>query len=217
MPYKKTNRKYSKKPRNTAVRRVARTEVKKQLNRQIESKMFDGAINDTSIDYSGSTSAWNLLSDVTGAGAITQGVGAAQYVGTTIRPTYVMIKGLITPADATNLVRVFVIQVITTGTPTVSNLLQSVGNIRAPLSSLDVHYDKTYRVLADRLYSVDTTSVVQKYFKIKIGMRQMRPIHFQGASGAYETGGLYVLAVSDSAIAAHPIMRMYWRIHYKDA
>lgn len=203
--------------KNTAVRRVARAEAKKVLNKAVESKIFDGAVPTAGVDWLGTGNVWNVTSDPSSGTLMTQGTGLNQYVGTVMRPTYLMIRWQMAPADPTNMLRILVIQDLAGGIPTVPNVLQSTGNVRAPLSALDTRFDNTYRVIADRTFSLDTTTAVQRVGKIKIGMRQLRPVHFLDAIGTLEKAGIYILAVSDSGVAAHPTLQLYWRLHYKDA
>lgn len=203
--------------KNTTVRRVARAEAKKVLNKAVESKIHDGAVPTAGIDWDGAGSVWSVTTDPSAGTSITSGTGPNQYVGTVIRPTYLMIRFQIGAADPTNMLRIIVLQDIAGGVPTVPNVLQSTGNIRAPLSALDTRFDNTYRVIADRTFSLDTTTTVQRVGKIKIGMRQLRPMHFLNGLGTLEKAGIYILAVSDSGVSAHPTLQLYWRLHYKDA
>jgi len=199
---------------NTVVRRVARQEAKKVFNRRVESKTFDGAVGAGTIDYNGTV--WTLWDDSTGT-AITQGTGETQYIGQKITPTYFTLRWQANVADATNMIRIIVLQDIVSGVPTGANVLQSVSNVRAPLSPLDVDYDQTYRVLADRLIQLDAVSSPSKVGKIKIGMRQLRPVFFSDNAGTYEKGGCYILVISDSAASTHPNVNLVWRWHFKDA
>lgn len=203
--------------KNSAVRRVARAEAKKVLNKAVESKIFDGAVPTTGIDWSGTNAVWPVTTDPSSGVVMVQGAGDGQYIGTVLRPTYLMIRFQLGAADPTNMLRIIVLQDLAGGVPTVPNVLQSTANVRAPLSALETRYDNTYRILADRTFSLDTTTTVQRVGKIKIGMRQLRPIHFSDATGTIEKAGIYVLAVSDSGVVAHPSLQAYWRLHYKDA
>lgn len=199
---------------NTTVRRVARAEAKKVFNQKVESKTFDGAIGSGTADWSGTV--WSLWDDAAGV-AITQGNGESQYVGQKVTPTYFTLRYQANIADTTNMVRIMILQDIVAGVPTGANVLQSVGNIRAPLSPLDVDYDQTYRVLADRVVQLTSVAKPSAVGKIKIGMRQLRPVYFSDAAGTYERGSCYVLVISDSGAATHPNVNLSWRWHFKDA
>lgn len=203
---------------NQVVRRVARAEAKKVFNRQVESKVFDGASVNTGTDFNGSVvTLWDSPAGV----AITQGAGEQQYVGAIIKPTYLMMRFSAasgTAGDPTNIMRVIILQDVLTGVPTGANVLEVVGVARAPLSPLDLDFDKSFRVLLDRTFTLNTVSEPVKAMKFKIGMRQLRPISFSDAAGTYERGGIYMLVISDSSVAApSPTWTASWRWHYKDA
>lgn len=217
MPYRRTYRRGRKPMRRkypTSTRKIARREAKKVVNRAIESKTFDGAHVAGQIDFSGGVT--NLLSDPSGGVTITQGVGESQYVGTAIKPTYIKISFNWTLADTTNMVRVVVVQSRGLLVPTMADILQSVGNVRAPLSDYDIDFNDRYNVLADRCYSLDQTNKTQVIGKIKVSAAKLRRIKFSDTAGTYEAGGIYFGYITDSAAVSHPILQAYWRVHYKD-
>lgn len=209
-------RTYRRRPRKqTVTRKIARQEAKKVVNRTIESKIYDGVIAATGIDYTGQT--FPMTANNQGVSAIAQGSGDANYIGSKITPTHLTIRGNWVCVDVQNMVRCIVVQVIGGGIPTTSTVLASVTNVRAPLSPLERDYDKTFRVLADRTWQLSTTDRIATAFKIKIGMKHLRPIWFNDAAGSVERGGLYLLVISDSAAASHPVIQVYHRMFFKDA
>jgi len=219
MPTRRTTRKRvaRRRPaRSNNVRAIARQEAKKAVARTVESKTFDGAVATIGVDYTGTSTVWSATLDSSTAVSITQGVSESQYLGAWIQPTYLMIRGTVTLADTTNMIRFIVVQDRAAGVPTLANVLQSVGNARAPLSAFEVDYNSTYRVLADRLIAL-TVSDTFKVFKVKLGKKLLQRIHFNDAGGTLERGGIYMMAISDSAAAVHPSIQLYWRLHYKDA
>lgn len=197
------------------MRAVARQEAKKVVRANIEAKQYDGT-ESAVIDWSGATYSFTA-SVFSGGSAMSQGTGNGQYIGSTIKPTYLMIRGYVNVSDATNLMRIVVLQVKGGGTPSAANVFESVSNIRAPLSPLEKDYDKTYNVLADRLISVNGVAVPQRPWKIKLSGRKMRKIEFNDGAGTIEANGLYLIALSDSGAAVHPTLTYEWRLHYTDA
>lgn len=200
---------------NKVIRRVARSEAKKVVNRTIESKVFDGSTIPNSIDYTTGV-ILPLLVDPTGT-PISQGTSDKQYIGTKINISYFMMRFQLLYGDPQNMVRVLIIQDIVSGIPTVANVFESVGNTRAPLSPFDRQFDKTYRVLYDKIFTLDNANNPQRVAKIKLGMRKFRPIEFNNAVGTIEKGAPYAVIISDSGILPNPAIQAWWRIHYKDA
>lgn len=211
----KRNRPVKRQQKNKVIRRVARSEARKVVNKTIESKMFDGSKGTIGIDYTTGV-VIPLLVDQFGV-AITQGTRDDQYIGSKINISYFMMRFDLVFGDAINVVRMLIIQDLVSGVPTAANVFQSVGNTRAPQSPLDRQFDKTYRVLYDHTFSLDSNCNPQRIGKVKLGMRKFRPVFFNDAIGTVEKGGIYAVMISDSAIAPNPSYQGWWRIHYKDA
>lgn len=221
MPYgrkqTRSRRTYAKKKRNTYVRRVARSEATKAIKKQIESKIFDGKDTGVKIDYGATTSVWPLTQASSTGTPIIAGTGDDQYIGRMIKPTYLTIRGVFARADATNIIRVCILQDKVSGTAlSGANIWESVLNTSAPFSPFERTYNNTFNVLLDRTYNIDTDRS-QLTFKIKVSGKLMRKIFFKDGSGNVEAGGLYIAMISDSAISSHPYCNLNWRLTYKDS
>lgn len=214
MPYTKSKTYRKRRPyrrrKFTSTRTIARQEAKRAINRTIETKSFDSNVQAQGLDYT-TGYVGNLLS------GITQGVSESQYIGDKITPRGLSIRAQLTRSDSTQLLRIIIIQNKAGGTPLLSTLLQSVGNIRAPLSPLDIDYNHTYRVLYDTCISMDSIRGTTRQLKIHIPWKKFRSVVFNDAVGTYEAGGIYLCAISDSSAVAHPTIEYYSRIWYKDA
>lgn len=209
MPYRK---RYYKKPSTKSgqtTKKLVKKEVKVQLNRQIESKYHDHTLAVSTIDYNGTI--FNLT------GGIVQGVDDHSYIGEKIIPSHLSIRANVVGVAATTMVRFIVFRWTQNNTPTAVEILQSVGNVRTPLSPYDEDFTKLYRVLFDRTYNlVLGTESNQKLVKISIPSKKMSPMYFQGPAGFHEKGGLYMLVISDTA-ANHPLVQYLARMFFKDA
>lgn len=215
MPYRRTyrrkypaRRKYARRPTN--VRAIARVEAKKVVSKAIETKMHDVNQTTVPIDYT-----IGYVSSMTSA--LTRGTAENQYLGDKITPVGLSVRMQFTRVDATQMIRCIVIQNRAGGVPLLSTLLQSVGNITAPLSPYDVDYDNTYRVLYDQVWSMDSIRGTTMIKKLKLNYRRLRPIWFNGADGELERGGIYLMFISDSAVSSHPTVDFRARLYYKDA
>lgn len=195
----------------TTTRRIARTEAKKAVYRSIESKRYDLQLAVSTIDYSGFVTSFT--------NAMTEGTSDIEYIGDKIRATHLCVRGNLVGADSTNMVRIMIVKSFTSTAPTAATLLQSVGNVRAPLSARDADYEATYKTLWDRTYSlVPATTSLQRLFKINLPGKSLGVIHFQdGGTAVLERGGIFMMVISDSAAASHPTIQWESRLHYKDA
>lgn len=212
MPFRRTYRRrtYRRRPQNKGgVRRVVRREAKKAIAKEIETKASDVSLAASSVDYT--TGVVQALH-----ANLTPGTGANQYIGTRIHPVYLHIRYKVHAGDPQNLLRVIIIQTRTAGVPTLANTLESVSNVRAPLSDYEVDYNHTYTVLYNRIHTLDDANFNTQLGEVKIRMKRLRAMYYT-AGAAIERGGLYFLCISDSAIATHPTVEFYSRLHYKDA
>jgi len=207
-------------PRNR-MRRVAHYEAKKTaknlIDRSIETKMFDGQFPQADITFSGFI--YSLYSDPNaGFALIARGTSNNQYLGDTITPTHVKLRGLWRTGDNDNMMRVIIVQWrgITTGI-TAATVLQSVGNVRTPLSDFDKDEMHRFKVLSDKLYHLNDSMSTTQSFTINISRKKLSKTQFNTVTGAVSNGDILVAMYSDSAIATHPQMELYHRIKYKDA
>lgn len=214
MPYRKTRRAYRKRPAKKSganyTRQIARAEAKKVVAKSIETKMFDHSAAAQAVD-------WNtgvVASVTTGIG---RGTGEGDYIGDKITPCGLSVRLQLTRADATQLIRILVIQNKAGGIPLLSTLLQSVANATAPLSPLDNDYENTYRVLYDKTWSMDSVRGTSTQARITIPRHKFRSLVFNDQFGTIEKGGIYLCAISDSGAAAHPVLDYRMRFYYRDA
>lgn len=214
MPQRKTyRRRAAAGGKNKKMKAVARREAKKVLRAAIESKQYDGSSN-TTPSYSGRVDYATF--DTDGSTSMVQGTANGAYVGSLIKPTYLMIRGQLVASDTTNMVRFIVVQRKGGGgAPAASEILESVSNTRTPLSPLEKDFDRTYTVLADRLWALNT-GVPSRTVKVKISGRKMRQIAFSDGSGTIEANGIYMYTFTDSS-TGNPTVQLLWRLHYTDA
>lgn len=219
MPTRKTRttkKRAAPRRRRTTTTKAVRRVVRKEVARQVESKSYDGRTDAAAISYNGTS--WALTSNASAGTSIAQGVGDFQYIGSLVRAAFLHIRGFCVLADTYNYIRLILLQVKGPGSslPALTDILQSVGNVETPFSSFDRDFDSQYRVLAQRLITLNSAIPTAK-FDIKISGKKIRPIHFSDAAGTTAMGGLYLVAFSDSAAAAHPTVSFYHRLTYKDA
>jgi len=214
-----------KKPKSQQEKRmakIARSQALKVVNKNIESKFYDGklALAGTVVDYNGIL--LNMFIDVpAGSTTITQGSGQSQYVGEKIRPTHISLRYAASNelADDNNLMTCVILQAKGLFIPgaTMANILDSTGNISAPVSPFDQDYDDRFRVLYRKTFALTKLNENCKVFKVNIPYNKLAPIHFNDAAGTVESAGLMIGWISDSSLAVHPTIRAQWRLFYKDA
>lgn len=220
MPYKRTYRKrnYRKRqPKKSYVQKVAREEAKKAVKVQAEHKYFDSITSATQIDWSGTNAVFNMTYNPLSTANITQGTDDVNYIGKKIRLVFLTIRGKLTIADTTNMMRCIILQTKTNNTPTLAGVLQSVGNVRAPLAPYERQFNDQWNIIRDKTYIMDQVRNSIVYFKIKIPSTKFRQMAFSNASGTIEKGGIYMCWISDSGVASHPILEYYSRLTFTDA
>lgn len=216
----RTARPYRRYPRKTAsstyVRKVARIEAKKAINRAAEHKHGETpGMNSFQVDAWGTGASWPCYPTL-------QGGTDETYVGTSVKPTWITFRGYVEAnGDQFNHVRIIVVQ-WNKGAPvslTTSDILQYNGNMRTPFSPYDVDMKRKFRVLYDKVYTVinDTGSgrVVSK-IHFNIPAKKLRKITYVDGAGNVEQGEIRMYAVSDSTVANHPILQGYGRVYFTD-
>jgi len=211
---------YQRRPRKN-VRRAPRKNdkhirqvVKKELKKEIESKYFDYSLSSTIA----STSVTNFQP----LHGFARGTGPNGYVGSKIKPAYLMVRANFAAGDGTNIVRALVIQdKAVSGTPALATIFS---NTTSPhLSPLNPDYIDSYIVLADKTFtlsvhetSAGTFSSQPRLMKFKIPGKRLRQVSYT-AAGAADTGAIWIVLVSDSLAVLHPAFTMVSRLTYTDA
>jgi hypothetical protein len=117
-------------------------------------------------------------------------------------------------ADTTNLVRVMMLQWKPYSTPAVSAILFNTGSIVSPLSSLNKDQNQQYTVLYDRVFYLHAGNALDG------DVIEVTPSseHLQFVAGTTSgTNQLYLLTISDSSAASHPIFSAYVTSYFTDS
>lgn len=210
---------FAKKKTNNTMHQIARTETRKALRRSVETKMYDGVIDDQETDYAGAV--YSMTANNSGASTIVQSITDFGYIGNKIQPFMLMIRLALnntgTEDTSFNKMRILVVQVKGGGVPSAANVLASVGNDRTPLSAYDRNYKDTYRVLYDKMSVLNYDSISCSIHKIKLkGL--FAPVSFSDTTGTVQANGIYLIIYADeAALASAPSLNAYHRLYYKDA
>lgn len=174
-------------------------------------------IGETKYGFSNSGSTISYSGACVSLSDIAQGAGDTARTGDQLNVVRLYLDYAIFPGDATNLVRVIIFQwkPIDTSAPAPSDILQSVGNAYAPLSTYNHDSRFQKHVLYDALHSVDT---YHPQIKKKVIIKKFKPNRIQYTAGTV-TGQnkIYLLTISDSAASTHPSISLHTKILYKDA
>lgn len=202
--------------------RIANRQALKVVNRQIESKHFDGklALAGLNVDYDGTL--YNAFVNVPAASAtIIQGTGQGQYIGEKIRPTHISLRWSATNvlADSDNLITCVILQAKGLFVPgaTMANILESTGNVSAPLSPFDADYEDRFRVLYRKTIALNQAGESNRVYKVNIPYNKLGAISYSDNVGTVESGTIMIGWISDSSADVDPLIRGQWRIFYKDA
>lgn len=197
-------------PMQLTMKRVARIEAKKVINKSVETKIFDSNATSQAVDATN-----GVVSSLTNG--MIRGIGEDQYLGDQITPVGAIIRIQYGRADSSNMLRFLLIQNKSGGIPLASTVFASTFNITAPLSPYDVDYQDTYRVLYDKLVSMDSVRCTTGVLTIRLRSKQLRKLSFNDAAGTIEKAGIYLVVISDSTTVTHPVIDWRARLYYKDA
>lgn len=205
-------------PKATALSQPQKKEVAKIAKRQVNK------VSETKWYYRATTGFIELanMTPITPTTGFARGTTANNYTGNDIKMMSFKCRLQLIAADAPgNMVRILVIQdKSVSGTPQNSTVFW---NTSYPwLSPLNPDFTDTYNVLYDRqvLLSNDgatSSGFLPKLVNINIPARRLRKMTFTTASGAIDSGGIWVCLVSDSNAVTHPTFVAFTEIKYKDA
>lgn len=187
------------------VAKIARGVVIKQAERKY---FITESVNAyTGINFSGS---------ITNFGLVPQGDTDQTRDGDALTLLSLQLKVSWTVGDAFNLVRTVVFQWMDNSVPGITSVLNSTGEIGTPLVSYVHDSRKSFRILLDRTYELDTagksTKVLSKVFT-KFPCKQLM---FSGASTTAVYGGLYMILISDSGVVTHPSIVYHAKLNFTD-
>ncbi len=194
------------------------SEVARQINSALAANIEVKAVE--------ATSAFNCLYGGTilnATGNLLRGdAGLNECTGVMIRPKKFSLNFEITQAGAglTNLVRVVVFRWRAEGVPVPSGILNNNSTAYAPLGNLYWINRKKIVVLEDRLYKLfdhgggcdivtDRFTIDPRHYPIQLPL--------SGAGSTPQQDGLFVLFISDDAIAPSPIVDYHLRLEFTDA
>lgn len=198
-------------------RAIARQEARRVLNNTTETKHFFGrTLGYVGGTYSGQTI--NLFTNPATGVNLVQGDDRDQYNGDTINPIFLGLKYQIECLSGTfNSWTILVIQVKGGGSPSPTDVLQSVSNSQTPFSFLDPEYADTYKVLARRTVTAQFQQGTQtKSGYIKIPSKRLRKVHMIVPNSTAAANGLFVVFYCDT-LQSTVGLQMVWDIAYKDA
>lgn len=210
-PYKK--RQYYNKNKKMNEKKTRKI-VKDELKKEIEVKFFDRVAT-------GNVDSVSVVA-VQPLQGIARGTGPNNFLGSSIKLKSVEIRGQFIVSDAPgNLMRMLIIQDgTTTGVPTLGTMF---ANSTYPVySPLNKDYTDTYRVIKDKLFlltndGVVSTNFLPKSFNYYLKGNRLRKTTFTNSAAAYDSGQIWIVLVSDSAVVTNPTFIMSMRCEYSDA
>lgn len=124
--------------------------------------------------------------------------------------------------DFTDIVRVILYRwhpMSTGAAPVPASILQDLSNAESAVSSMttwDNRKDFTIEYDVRRVLSGNGPSIAKFDFK-KVWKAPGLPSHFSNGSTTLQTQGLFLMIMSDSLVATHPLFNMYLRVTYADS
>lgn len=178
----------------------------------IEYKIADAAAASAAIDNTGGVV--NLLNNLQRGDSYVN-----RFQGKTIKPTGVTLRYTMRAnGDASNIMRVLCFQWLKDGTPTVSTVIQTAGTWLAGVNMDNKQY---INVLSDKVWCLNdqyqnSYSQYGTEKAIYIKGKKIFPVEFASATDTVIKGGIYMLLISDSGTASHPLITYYTRVMFAD-
>lgn len=190
--------------------------IKKTVYGAIERKQNINALNLPGIS---TTPLIFLLND------IDEGDSESQRTGLTINPRrHDMFLSVNAESGQTNEFRCIVFRWFDDTAPTISDILYSnTGGIFTGYNYLNIPVNwvkkPKYQILADERFSATSgTETENMMFSFKKYFKKGSKITYSGSSGgSIESGQMFCIIMSDSAVVPHPDLQGYSRLQYLDA
>lgn len=205
-------------------RKTIKSVARREISRQIETKVNTGSVNATNATYGGQT--WLLTN-------VVQGDSAFDRIGNEISPTYYRYRCTVSgnpslTTDNTNFIRMIIVKVtrfvnpLSIATwPGFDEILPGWSGITVPMDSwtlMPAEHPRDFKVLLDRTFNMQQNGgAFRNHYKTgKIKVRKHTPKVKWDASG-WIKNALMLYVFSDSNAAPHPTFAFRDRYYYKDA
>lgn len=217
-PTKKAKKSYPKKPKSTKgkVYALAKdlSKLKKEMRAEVEVKNYDQ--NNTTTLF-----GWDGLAVASLNNVIPQGVGQSGRIGDEILITGLDMRYVIENTSVSTLcqVRVIIFSDTENALPVnqVLNLPAGIVNtVTAPLSLYNRLYRDQFKILYDKIHTLDATENAQYVERVKIPMKLK--VQFQPGLTTVLNNMLKIAFIGSTAAAASPLQYRYQsRVYYTDA
>lgn len=189
-------------------------------------------VTDTAV-IGGSCVAVGLVTSLTSN--LTRGtLGLNNYIGRTLTPVSVQIRysivgtqtGGVIPLgpDSYNNCRIIVFQWFGESVPAPLDVIMSTNSTQAPFSATQINNISKFRILHDKMittylntYDGTNSTGTSQNGKCYIKRNRLEKMSYATNVGSgLETGGLYILFVSDSVVTPNPTFNFYSRVTFID-
>lgn len=188
-------------------------EVRKIINQKTDYKYTDFIQSSSSIDFSGTM--FNLLQN-----CVRGDLGKDNFDGDTLTPKWLQVRWIVNAATAQsfNGMRIIIGQSNVNGVPTPQNILENLGQAASVLSPRFESRTKDYKILYDRLITVDPVTNYTMNDVVFIPGRKLKQIQWTSTSAtlALQKGCIFLLAISDDGLTDFPDLTFYSRIKYSN-
>ncbi len=183
--------------------------VKSEMSNKLEHKYYRATDSGTGVDFGGA------CYDIT---PVPQGDTDVTRDGDKINADSLDISYNWTLGDTTNICRIIIFQWHPNSTPTVANILNTVGATNAVCSSYNVDNEQQYKILHDKTYYLSSVAYPQRGVSDKVWIKSgfERNMQFV-AGGTTGTNHFYKLVISDSGAAPNPLLNSDSRLRFTDA
>jgi len=165
--------------------------------------------------HSASVSSTSQFHDFTGT--VSQGVAVYQRVGQSIRVQHITLRGVLTSADATQIMRIIVFRwnvSDSSDAPAVSELLDTAGGtIPDYVANYLVYKPSRFTILWDEMFIFSTNWQPLQKFEREIKCNSLVEYDVGVNTGKNH---IYMMITSDSAVATHPSCVISAAVHYHD-
>lgn len=187
--------------------------VKQEINRVADKKVSLVSSPSTGTLVNASGTLVNMTALIRGNGSVNS------FEGDSVQPLSFLMRYGWQIADSYNYCRVILFQWNGASAPSVDAILDTTGTLlgtgAAPFAEKQWDTRKSYKIYYDRVHLLDA-SHPESYEKVYVKLPNAKPTQFLYGTDVVQTGGIYLILLTDSTATAHPSIKYAAQLLYTD-
>lgn len=211
--YSSASRYPPKKKARTSTKSNIRTIVKQEISKAADKKISLVSSPSTGTLVNASGTLVNMTGLIRGTGSVNS------FSGDSIQALSFQMRYGWQIADSYNYCRVILFQWNSASAPSVDAILDTTGSLldtgAAPFAEKQWDERKSFKIFYDRVHLLDA-SHPESFEKVYVRLPSAKPTQFLYGSDVVQSGGIYLILLTDSTATSHPSIKYAAQLVYTD-